>query len=81
MLLAAGCWQPLGLPAQSVICLECQWKNLLLQVAPGLSDSQFGGLWVYTAQARLWPSPPPAWGGGSPLLLAEVPPLSCLVGM
>ena len=81
MLLAAGWWQPLGLPAQSVICLECQWKNLLLQVALGLSDSQFGGLWVYRAQARLGPSLPPAWGGGSPLLLAEVPPLSCLVGM
>ena len=44
MLLAAGRWQLLGLPAQSVICLEFQWKNLLLKVAPGLSDSQFGGL-------------------------------------
>lgn len=75
VLLAAGCWQPLGLPAQSVICLECQWKNLLLQVALGLSDSQFGGLWVYRAQARLWPSLPPAWGGSSPLLLTEVPPV------
>lgn len=53
MLLAAGRWQPLGLPAQSVIRLEFQWKNLLLQVAPGLSYSQFGGLWMYRAQARL----------------------------
>lgn len=75
MLLAAGCWQPPRpsfLPV-SVICLEFQWKNLLLQVALGLSDSQFGGLWVYRAQARLLAIPTPAQVGAPTFCLVELP--------
>lgn len=80
---ALGCWllAALSVFLLSVICLEFQWKNLLLQVAwgspiPSLVVCGCIGPGLDSGH----PHPLPG-SGGSHLLLAELPPLSCLVGM
>lgn len=67
-----------SLPARASSVWNSSGKMCPGTGAPG---SWFGGLWVLEAWAGLWPYlPPPAWGGGSQLLLAMLPLFSSLVG-